>query len=292
MVCAFWWTRARPVKMALLHCTHSARWQPSFDDTTAYTAPPIWVDGRFAALPSVRGGQNDSVGLCLLPKAASSRVKKYVFAALKSQGVAVGPDWRDCPHRQPLPPVAAPPSTGYLIFRHPLLRLASAWREITRRRLWHRLPHRVATPNATFAVALRAIMATRDWMTINIHLRPALFQCGLLHGRRYRILHYEDWEGLTSVLAAHFAPTLPRLQYRASGTLARAHGLYSKDLATKANKFFEGDLLIGQYEPWYAGQNVTFGPSHPQLRSALAPSSSTRTSGSGAAARTGHSPYR
>ena len=248
-----------------LPCVHTAKWHPSWDDTTSYHAVPFWVDGRFAALPSVLYGNASPVGLCLLPKAASSRVKRYVFAALERRGVAVGPDWRECPHRQPLIGGLVAPSTAYMLIRHPLLRLASAFRELTRRGLWHRLPRRVATPNVTFEVALRAVMATPP-MALNLHLRPLLHTCGILNGRSYTILHYEDWAGLTSVLAAHFAPALPPLQYRASGTLARAHGLYSQDLATRANAWAEGDLVVGQYAPWYPGLNVTFGPSHPRLR--------------------------
>ena len=247
-------------------CVHSAHWRSSFDDTTAFSSPPIWVDGRYAALPSVRGAQNASVGLCLLPKAASSRVKRYVWASLERRGFSIGLDYEDCPHRQPLIAGLAWPSKAFLIVRHPLLRLASAWREIQRRSFWHRLPRAVARPNTTFGAALRAIMATRDPSVLNLHLRPALFQCGILAGRRYRILHYEDWEGLTSVLAAHFAPTLPRLQYRASGTLERAHGLYSRDLARAVNRWAEPDLTLASYGVWYPGESVRWGPSHPRLR--------------------------
>lgn len=247
-------------------CAHSARWEPSFDQTDAYESPPLWVDGRFVAMPSVRGPQNASVGLCLLPKAASSRLKMYVFAALEMRGYPVGPDWNACPHRQRLPPVVAPPATAYLIVRHPLMRLASAWREITRRGFWHRLPRAVARrPNVTFELALRAIMATPP-MALDLHLRPLLHMCGILGGRRYTILHYENWNATTRTLQAHFAPTLPPLRYRASGTLPRAHHLYSRSLAREANRFFEGDLVVGQYEKWMPGESVRWGPSHPRLR--------------------------
>ena len=245
-------------------CVHSAHWRPSWDDTTSHESLPYWVDGRYAALPSLRGARNASVGLCVLPKAASSRVKRYVFAALKTQGIAVGPDWRDCPHRQPLPPVTAPPSTAYVLVRHPLLRIASAWREVVRRGLWHRLPPPLGVPNVSFTIAVRALVQTPP-MAINIHFRPLLHMCGLLHARRYKLLYYEDWNTTTSVLAAHFAPTLPRLQYRASGTLERAHGLYSRDLARAVNRWAEPDLTLASYAPWMPGESVRWGPSHSHL---------------------------
>jgi len=246
-------------------CMHSARWRPSWDDTTSYATLPYWVDARYAALPSVRGGQNASVGLCLLPKAASSRVKRYVWASLERRGVAVGPDWRECPHRQPLPPVVAPPSTAYVVVRHPLIRLASALREVARRGLWHRLPPPLGVPNVSFAVAVRALMETSP-MGTNIHFRSLLHACGLLSGRRYTLLYYEDWNTTTRVLAAHFAPALPPLRYRASGTLARAHGLYSRDLARATNHWAEPDLILASYAPWMPGESVRWGPSHPRLR--------------------------
>lgn len=243
-------------------CAHSAAWAPHWDDTTAFASVPFWADGRFAALPSVaRGPQNASIGLCLLPKAASSRVKRYVFAALERRGVVVGPDWRECPHKQWLPPAIAPSATAYLIARHPLMRLASAWREITRRGFWHRLPPSVARrPNVTFAVALRAIMATPP-MALDLHLRPLLHMCGILGGRRYTILHFENWNATTRTLQTHFAPHLPPIRYRASHTLAHAHHLYTRALAGLANRWAEADLLLGGYAPWLPGENVRWGAS-------------------------------
>ena len=259
-------------------CVHSARWRPNWDDTTSYEALPYWVDGRFAALPSVRGAQNASVGLCVLPKVASSRIKRFVWTALKRRGFVVGPDADRCPHRQPLIGNLAPPSATYLILRHPLMRVVSAWREIQRRAFWHRLPRAVARPNTTFGAALRAIMATRDPAALNLHLRPIIFNCGILNGRRYRILRYEQWDETTRVLQAHFAPHQPPMQYRASGTFARAHNLFSRALAQSANAWAEADLWLGGYAAWLPGQNVSFA----RL--------STRTGGPGCARTRGSRP--
>lgn len=251
----------------MAHCTHSAAWRPHWDETTRHEALHFFADGRFAALPSVppvpsvhNGSRNSStsVGLCLLPKAASSRIKRYVFAALDRRGVAVGANWNECPHRQRLPPVLTAPTTAYLVVRHPLMRLASAWREIARRGFWHRLPHAARRPNATFALALRAIIATPP-MVLNLHLRPLMHMCGLLGGRRYTLLYYEDWNTTVRTLQAHFAPDQPRLEYRASHTLAHAHHLYSRDLARAANAWAEADLGLGQYAPWQPGEAVRWG---------------------------------
>ena len=245
----------------MTRCAHSAAWQPHWDDTTRYEALPYFVDGRFAALPAAqpRGRSPAAVGICVLPKAASSRIKRHLFHALASRGIAIGADWNECPHRQRLPPVLTAPTVAFLIVvRHPLMRLASAWREIIRRGFWHRLPPRVATPNATFAVALRAIMATPP-MALNLHLRPLLHMCGLLGGRRYSILWYEDWNETARTLQAHLAPDQPPLQYRASHTLAHAHHLYSRDLARAANAWAEADLALGQYAPWLPGEAVRWG---------------------------------
>ena len=253
--------------MHMTRCAHSAAWEPHWDDTTRYESLPFFVDGRFAALPSAPSGRKRSIGLCLLPKAASSRIKRYLFHAFESRGIAVGPDYDDCPHRQRLPLVLAPPTTAYLLVRHPLHRLASAWREIIRRGFWHRLPARVAAPNVSFAVALRAIMGAPP-MALNLHVRPLFHMCGLLGGRRYQLLHYEDWNDTTRTLQAHFAPTLPPLQFRASGTLARAHHLYTRDLARSANDWGEADLFLGQYAPWLPGEAIRWGQqAHERLRS-------------------------
>ena len=238
-------------------CAHSRQWTPELDATTRYDAPLTWVDGRFVGLPSVRGGRNGgAVGVCVLPKAASSQIKRHVFAALEMRGVAVGPDAQTCPHRQPVPPIAAPPSAAYLIVRHPLLRLASAWREIARRHLWHRLPRAVARPNATFEVALRAIMTTRDPMHIDIHFRPVLHMCGILGGRRYKLLRFEEWNATARTLQALLAPELPPIPYRASGTVERAHHLYSRETARAANRWAEADLALTGYLPWLPGEDV------------------------------------
>ncbi len=241
-------------------CAHSAAWTPRWDETTAFAPVPFFVDGRYAVLPSALRA-NASVALCLLPKAASSRIKRFVFAALARRGLSTGPDWNECPHRQRLPPVIAPPTTAYLIVRHPLMRLASSWREIVRRGFGHRLPRAVARQsNVTFERALRAIMATPA-MQLDIHLRPLLHMCGILSGRRYTILHFEDWNATTRTLQAHFAPTLPPLRFRASGTLARAHHLYSRALARAANAWAQADLLVGRYAPWLPGEDVRWGAS-------------------------------
>jgi hypothetical protein len=240
-------------------CAHSRQWTVALDDTTRYDAPSIWVDGRYAALP-VRAGQNASVGLCLLPKAASSRLKRYVFATLKRRGFPIGPDYNECPHRQPLVAGLAPPIRAYAVVRHPLMKLASAWREVVRRGLWHRLPRRVATPNATFEVALRAIMTTRDPMQINIHFRPLLHMCGLLGGRRYQLLRFEEWDATMRTLQALFAPELPPIPYRASGTAERAHHLYSRETARATNRWAEADLALAGYFPWLPGEDVRWVP--------------------------------
>ena len=251
----------------MARCAHSTAWQPRWDDTTRYESLPYFVDGRFAALPSAPPGRKRSIGLCLLPKAASSRIKRYLFHALASRGIAIGSDYHECPHRQRLPPVLTAPTVAFLIVRHPLMRLASAWREIIRRGFWHRLPARAAAPNVSFAVALRAIMGTPP-MALNLHLRPLFHMCGLLGGRRYQLLHYEDWNDTTRTLQAHFAPALPPLQYRASGTLARAHHLYTRDLARAANEWAEADLYLGQYAPWLPGEAIRWGQqAHERLRS-------------------------
>jgi len=234
-------------------------WRPSWDDdTTSATPPTHYVDARFTIWPSRR--TNHTLGLCLLPKAGSTTLKRALFAALARRGLPVRGDYLECPHRQPVVvPNLAAPARAYLIARHPSMRLASAYREIARRGLWWRLPN--GRPNTTFAQAVEAIVATPDPMRLDLHLRPALYTCGILQHRTYTVLRYEDWEGLVATLKHDFA--LRDIQYRASGTEERAHRMYSLTLAERVNRWSEPDRLLLGYDPWLPGQSISWRSASP-----------------------------
>lgn len=227
-------------------------WRPEWELTTLATVPTHYVDARFTVWPTKR--PNTSVGLCLLPKAGSSTLKRALFAALVRQRVPVRPDFDVCPHRQPAVANLATPARAYIFVRHPSTRLASAYREVARRGLWHRLP--TQQPNTSFAAAVHSIVRAPDPMRLNLHFRPVLHTCGLLEGKTYTVLRYEDWDGLVAVLKRDFA--LRDVQYRASGTEQRAHRMYTRALAQTVNEWSQLDRLLLGYDAWLPGQSISW----------------------------------
>lgn len=231
-------------------------WRPEWELTTSGLVPTHYVDARFTVWPTTKH-ENVSVGLCLLPKAGSSTLKRALFAALVRQGIrAVRPDFDLCPHRQPAIANLVAPARAFIIVRHPSMRLASAYREIARRGLWHRLP--TQRPNTSFAALVRALVTTPP-MQLDLHLRPVLYTCGLVSGQTYTVLRYENWTGLVATLKRDFA--LRDLGYRASGTEERAHLLYSRALAQQVNTWSRLDRQLLGYDPWLPGQSISWNAS-------------------------------
>lgn len=227
-------------------------------ETLAFKAPDYIVDGRFFALPTVKRGSggvsNTSLGICLTPKAGSSALMLYLFGTLVRRGVRIGPSWRTCPHSQPaLHDLLLPPTKSYMVVRHPSMRIMSAFHEVVVRKLWLRLPQVV--PNATFSQAVRAITETHP-MAMNPHFRSLLYMCGIVGGRRYETLHFEDWGRLAQAFASHFAPSQPPLPFRESGTLERANRAYTRELAIRVNRWSTPDLTLFHYAPWMPGEEV------------------------------------
>ena len=189
--------------------------------------------------------------LCMqVTKCASSEIKRYVFGALARRGVALQDDWMACPHNQPAFHDLSPPTRGYMLVRHPLLRLLSGYEEVRKRVFWHRLPQ--VAPNASFERVVHALSRAPP-QELNAHFRPMWATCGLKMGRRYTLLRVEEWSKMAHTLQTHFAPNQPALRFRDSGVLLRANSLYTHELAEVANRWARLDLTMFGYKPWFPG---------------------------------------
>lgn len=135
------------------------------------------------------------------------------------------------------------------------MRMMSAFHEVVARKFWLRLPQVAQVANVTFTQAVRAITET-DPMDVNPHFRSLLYMCGILGGRRYEALRFEDWDRLAQTFASHFAPSQPSLAFRESGTLERANRAYTSELATRVNRWSAPDLTLFHYAPWMPGEAV------------------------------------
>ena len=187
-------------------CNRRHRNQHQYDSTLDASLPDLMVDARPFVLPTVLA--NVSVTLCLVPKAASTSIKRWLFGTLRARGHAFAPDMWECAHSQPALRGLPEPTASLMVVRHPAMRLASAWLEIRARNFAWRLPPHVA-PNASFAETVHALVRTPP-MQINPHLRPLLYTCGILSGRRYRVLRYEEWPRLAATLAGTLRRRPPR----------------------------------------------------------------------------------
>ena len=235
--------------------------QHQWSRTLDASLPDLMVDSRPFVLPTVLA--NVSVTLCLVPKAASTSIKRWLFGTLRARGYAFAPDSWECAHPQPALRGLPEPTASLMVVRHPAMRLASAWLEIRARNFAWRLPPHVA-PNASFAETVHALVRTPP-MQINPHLRPLLYTCGILSGRRYRVLRYEEWPRLAATLAGHFAPSpaAPPLAFRGSTTThEHASRLYTPALAQRVSTWAAADVRLFGYLPWRPGEPVRMRADH------------------------------
>ena len=75
------------------------------------------VDARPFVLPTVQA--NVSVTLCLVPKAASTSIKLWLFGTLRARGYAFAPDLWECVHSQPALRGLPEPTASLMVVRHP-----------------------------------------------------------------------------------------------------------------------------------------------------------------------------
>lgn len=218
------------------------------------------IDGRIFLLPSASqtktntSNSNKSTGICLTAKGGSTTLKRYLLGVLERRGVQLLKDWSACPHGHPAFRGLAPPTKSYMVVRHPAHRLVSAYHEVQTRGFWWRLP-RGLEPNASFSSAVSALVQTSP-RAINHHFRPLYMQCGLLSGRSYEILRYEQWDHLARTLADHFAPSQPPLAFREGSTRALADQMYTMELARLVNRWSKKDLTFFNYLPWLPTEAV------------------------------------
>lgn len=239
-------------------CTRAASDVRLWTDTANATFASRWADNRPFLLPDPATNahtESASVALCLVTKTASTAVKRMLLAEIYAtrRSRVHEHDWRRCPHGIAAFPRLSPvPSRSILVVRHPLHRLASAYAEIHREHLWHRLLPLVP-PNASFERLVHALVRTHDPMTVNPHYRPLVATCGLMAGRTYDVvLRYEDTKRMTETLHRFLAPSQPKLVLRTSQrAMERARRLYSEPLARLMNRCARLDLRMLGYRPWF-----------------------------------------
>jgi len=211
------------------------------------------VDNLPFLVPQSRTGNATVAALCLTTKAASTSILRHVLGSAERRGIPLEARWFECPHGHGV--IAhglAPPRTlSFMVVRHPLFRLMSAYEEVRAKGLWHRLPR--AQPNVSFAHAVHQLVNTPP-KQVNVHFRALWATCGLMSGRRYDILRYENWGRLSRVLALHFAPNQPLLAFHDTDALARANQLYTHELAALANRWTRVDFAMFGYAPWWPGE--------------------------------------
>lgn len=235
--------------------------------TTNFKLPARIVDSRPFLVPRadaepLNSSTNQTVAslmICLVPKAASTSIKRWLWQTLEMRGIPICSTWRTTIHNIPVLSLPMRPTNAFMVVRHPALRLASAWFEIERKNFWFRLPGLSATRrvNFSFEHTLRRMITTHPG-ELNEHLRPMIYMCGLVGGRGYNVLKLEEldtWGGKLALLVGAPDPLTEKLLVHAS-TSAVARLYSTPEIVRLVDIFTAADRNFFKYEPYEVGYEL------------------------------------